>query len=158
MASNLSATCTQRLCYLSYDVILFCRECVSHFWFRSPPSFWWVKHLGESEYGLKAMIMYFCLCCASFQGPQQALGSCCVWCCRNTQEGAPHRTSLLPSPVLSVEGRLFLQTSPSSSLKCEACTVALLCALSHSRAAVSCICFNPSPSLGPHVAKKTGLT
>ena len=83
--------------------------------------------------------MYYCLCYVSFQGPQKALGSCCVWCCRNTQEGAP-RTSLICSRVLSVEGRLFLQTSPSSSIKCEACTFALLHELSHSRAAVSCIC------------------
>lgn len=84
--------------------------------------------------------MCYCLCCASFQGPQKALGSCSVCCCRNTQEGTPHMTPLLPSQILSVEGRLFLQTSPSSSMKCEAPTVALLHMLSHSCAAVSCIC------------------
>lgn len=94
------------------------------------------------------MTTYYCLCCASFQEPQ-ASGGCCVWCCRNTQEGTPHTTSLLPTQDLSVEGRLVLQTSMSSSLQCEAHTVALLRALSHSRAAVSCICFNPSPALRP---------
>lgn len=84
--------------------------------------------------------MCHCLCCASFQGSQKTLGSCCVCCCRNTQEGAPHMTPLLPSWILSVEGRLFLQTSPSSSIKCEAPTVALLHMLSHRCGAVSCIC------------------
>lgn len=84
--------------------------------------------------------MCYCLCCASFQEPQKASGSCCVCCCRNTQEGAPHMTPLLPSQILSVEGRLFLQTFPSSSIKCEAPTVAIPHMLSHSCAAVSCIC------------------
>lgn len=84
--------------------------------------------------------MCYCLCCSSFQGLQKAFGSCCVCCCRNTQEGAPRMTPLLPSQILSVDGRLFLQTSPSSSIKCEAPTVVLLHMLSHSWAAVSCIC------------------
>lgn len=105
--------------------------------------------------------MCYCLCCASFQGPQKALGSCCVCCCRNTQEGAPHMTPLLPSQILSVEGKLFLQTSPNSSIKCElpqlpfsTCfpTAVLLCR------AFAVQCFSPSPALGPHSAKKTGLT
>ena len=140
MASNMSATCTRCACYLSYSVTLVCRECVSHLRFRSPPSFLQVKHLGESGSGLKVIIMCYCLCYASYQEPQKALGSCCVWSCRNTQEGAPHMTSLLPSRVVSVEARWFLQTSPSSSIKCEACTVALLLMPSHSQADVSGIC------------------
>lgn len=66
MASNLSATCTQHLCYLNYDVILDCGECIAHFWFSPLPTFWQVKHLGENEEGLEAKIMYYCLCYASF--------------------------------------------------------------------------------------------
>lgn len=93
------------------------------------------------------MIRYYCLCCACFQGPPKALGSCSVWCCRNTQEGDRRTKSLLHSRVLSAEGRLFLQTSPSSCMKCEAYIGALLRALSHSWAAVSCICKAMLPSL-----------